>query len=220
MTSNPSQQDSEEYVAARRRLNQAEIDLKDRRERVAALRRDLPPGRVVEDYELTEMGEDGPAPVRLSWLFDDPEKSLVLIQLMYGGAQTKPCPMCTMWADGYDAVARHLKQRCNLAIVAEADISDFKALAEQRDWTNLRLISSAGTTFKVDFEMADSDGSQSPGISVFALKDGLVRHFYSGHAQLAEGHWRGLDLLSPVWNLFDLLPEGRGNWMPSVSYDD
>ena len=27
-----------------------------------------------------------------------------------------------------------------------------------------------------------------------------------------------LDLLWPIWSLFDLTPEGRGNWMPKLSY--
>jgi hypothetical protein len=26
---------------------------------------------------------------------------------------------------------------------------------------------------------------------------------------------RGIDLLSPGWNLYDLMPSGRGDWYPS-----
>jgi predicted dithiol-disulfide oxidoreductase (DUF899 family) len=26
---------------------------------------------------------------------------------------------------------------------------------------------------------------------------------------------RGIDQLTPVWNLFDLLPSGRGDWYPN-----
>ena len=33
-----------------------------------------------------------------------------------------------------------------------------------------------------------------------------------GWASLDEHHNRGIDLLSPVWNLFDLLPSGRLDW--------
>ncbi len=50
--------------------------------------------------------------------------------------------------------------------------------------------------------------------------DGTVRHFCTNGASMAEGHWRGMDLFSPVWNLFDLLPEGRGEWWPSLAYDE
>ena len=31
--------------------------------------------------------------------------------------------------------------------------------------------------------------------------------------------FRGIDLLSPVWNLLDLTPKGRGDWEPSLAYD-
>jgi predicted dithiol-disulfide oxidoreductase (DUF899 family) len=29
-----------------------------------------------------------------------------------------------------------------------------------------------------------------------------------------------MDLLSPVWNFFDLTPDGRGDWMPSLVYGE
>jgi predicted dithiol-disulfide oxidoreductase (DUF899 family) len=29
---------------------------------------------------------------------------------------------------------------------------------------------------------------------------------------------RGMDLMSPVWNLFDLLPSGRGEQEPNNTY--
>jgi predicted dithiol-disulfide oxidoreductase (DUF899 family) len=30
---------------------------------------------------------------------------------------------------------------------------------------------------------------------------------------------RHIDLLWPIWSLFDLTPEGRGEWMPKLAYD-
>ena len=36
---------------------------------------------------------------------------------------------------------------------------------------------------------------------------------------MRPGQFRGIDLLSPVWNLLDLTPEGRGDWEPSLAYD-
>jgi predicted dithiol-disulfide oxidoreductase (DUF899 family) len=32
------------------------------------------------------------------------------------------------------------------------------------------------------------------------------------------GHHRGIDPFSPVWHLYDLLPEGRENWMAKHFY--
>jgi predicted dithiol-disulfide oxidoreductase (DUF899 family) len=29
---------------------------------------------------------------------------------------------------------------------------------------------------------------------------------------------RGIDLISPVWNLLDITPEGRGQWDPTLTY--
>ena len=219
--------ESPDYQTARAELLAAEIALKDQREQVAELRRQLPEGPIVEDYVFREGSRDldnnspmSMREVRLSELFDEDHDQLVLIHFMYGGAQTDPCPMCTMWTDGYNGVAEHVRQKACLALVAEADLSQLRAWARERGWDNIRLLSSAGSTFKRDLRMADEDGSQHPGVSIFTRNpDGSVRHIYTCEAVLAEGHWRGVDLLSPVWHLFDLLPQGRGDWNPRISYD-
>ena len=68
--------------------------------------------------------------------------------------------------------------------------------------------------------MQSADGAQEPGVSVFArAADGSLAHVYTGGAVLKEGQWRGMDLLSPVWHFLDLTPEGRGDWMPRLSYE-
>jgi predicted dithiol-disulfide oxidoreductase (DUF899 family) len=217
--------ESGDYRARRQELLQAEIELKDQIERVAALRRTLPLGGVVEDYAFQEGPRDlaaGDLPmrtVRLSELFERPDQTLVLMHFMFGGAQTQPCPMCTMWADGYDGVVPHLRQRVAFGVVVAGDVAAIRAWGRQRGWRHLRLLSSAGTAYKRDFGMEDADGAQRPGVSVFRLgADGRPRHFYTQCAMMGEGHWRGMDLLSPVWNFLDLTPEGRGDWMPKRSY--
>src|SRR5437899_3057366 len=48
--------------------------------------------------------------------------------------------------------------------------------------------------------------------------------FHSWAAEMlyvpTEGHPRHVDLLWPIWNFFDLTPEGRGtDWMPKLSYE-
>jgi predicted dithiol-disulfide oxidoreductase (DUF899 family) len=46
-----------------------------------------------------------------------------------------------------------------------------------------------------------------------------VRHFYTAHPRMApEIKERGIDLITPVWNLLDLTPQGRGEWYPSLAY--
>ena len=47
-----------EYVARREELRLAEIELMEHQERVAALRRALPPGAVLGEYEFLEVPAD------------------------------------------------------------------------------------------------------------------------------------------------------------------
>lgn len=206
---------SDEYRAVRSELLEAEIALMEQRERVAELRRRLPLDTVVDDYVLV----DGDGEIKLSELFTAPDRTLVLYHFMFGKAQTEPCPMCTMWADGYNAIAPHLAQRIDFALVAAAGSDRFRTYARSRGWTNLRLLSAEDGSFKRDLGSEDNAGAQWPAVSVFRLGgDATVRHFYTGYAQMTEEKWRGIDLLSPVWHVLDLTPEGREDWYPSVRY--
>lgn len=216
---------------AQRRLREdllaAEIALKEQREKVAALRRQLPLDTPVEtDYVFAEgpadLSRNDPAAMketRLNELFAPGQDSLILIHFMFAAGAENPCPMCTMWADGYDAVAEHVAQRAAMVMVAKAEIGKLRSFAAARGWNRLRLLSSHDNGFNADFGMEDDFG-QWPGVSVFRKNaDGKVFHFYTGSAPIGPDLGRGIDLMSPVWHLFDLLPEGRGEWFPSLSYD-
>jgi predicted dithiol-disulfide oxidoreductase (DUF899 family) len=217
--------ESADYRKLRDELLAAEVALKDQRERVAALRRKLPLDMEIQDYEFHEgpadLTKDGPfAAVRLSELFDDADKPLIVYQYMYGAAQKRPCPSCTMWVDGFNGVAHHLRQTMNFAIVAQAGIRELREWGRERSWHALRLVSSEGSDFRSVLSFQDGDGKQRPGLSVFKrLQDGSVRHFYSVSAQMTDQvKLRGIDLLSPVWHLLDLTPDGRGQWDPKLKY--
>jgi predicted dithiol-disulfide oxidoreductase (DUF899 family) len=213
-------EESDLYQRQREELRLAELDLMDHVERVAALRRGLPADTVVDDYEFIDIASgDG---VRLSELFTAPDRSLVVYHFMYGKAQTEPCPLCTMWIDGYNAVAHHLSENIDFVVVAAAEPVAIKAHATSRAWTNLRLLSAGSTTFKYDLGSEEADGTQTEWISVFGRSDdGAVRHLYSKGAQMADDRReRGIDLLSPVWHLLDLTPNGRGDWYPSLDASD
>jgi predicted dithiol-disulfide oxidoreductase (DUF899 family) len=196
------------------------------RERVAELRRRLPPGAIVEDYLFEECPaslDAGDAPVRtvrLSELFTAPDRPLVLYHLMYGKKQTKPCPMCTMWIDGWNGVAHHVARNADLAVVAAAGISELRAHARNRGWSHLRLLSCGSNSFKLDLRSEDEEGRQDSTVSVFTKEsDGMIRHFYTGHPSMAgDIKERGIDLLTPVYNILDLTPRGRGNWYASLDY--
>jgi predicted dithiol-disulfide oxidoreductase (DUF899 family) len=208
--------ETHEYVSAREELLAAELDLMTQRERVAALRRGLPPGPSVEDYRFEQAGGDGGGTVALTELFTASDRTLVLYHFMIGKAQGDACPMCTMWADGWAGVAPHLAERVDFALVAGGAVSDLETLAKSRGWADLRLLGAGDSSFKVDIGGEDDGGNQMPFISVYRLEDGRPRLTWSGSAHLRDEHWRGVDLLSPVWHLLDLTPEGRGDWMPSV----
>jgi len=218
--------ESEEYLAGREELRLAEIDLRNQRERVAELRRQLPQGPAVEDYVLEEVAaplDGGDAPiqtVRLSQLFTSPARSVVLYHFMYGKKQTKPCPMCTAWIDGFNGVAHHLAQNVDFAIVAAADLATLRNHARTRGWNRLRLLSAGSSTFKYDFGSEDKDGNQDSTISVFTQdSNGAIRHSYSGHPWLGQDiKERGIDELAPIWNVMDLTPQGRGDFYAKLEY--
>jgi predicted dithiol-disulfide oxidoreductase (DUF899 family) len=218
--------ESPEYRKQREELLEAEVALRDQRERVAALRRALPRDTMVEtDHVLREMpgGLEGDAPVReikLSELVAETDHPLLLLHFMHGKAQASPCPMCTLWADGYDGVVKHLQQRANFAVLIAGDLASFSEYARSRGWRNVRILSTGDSSLKRDLGFENEDGSQNPGVSVFERsEDGAVRHFYSGGAMMRPGEFRGMDLMSPLWNFLDLTPEGRGDFMPQKSYD-
>jgi predicted dithiol-disulfide oxidoreductase (DUF899 family) len=218
--------ESEEYLAKREELRLAEIELMEHRERVAALRRALPQGAVLQDYEFLEgpagldAGDNPIRTVKLSELFTATSRPLVIYHVMFGKQQVKPCPMCTMWIDGANAVAQHLAQNMDFAVVAAADLKSLRDHARARGWNNVRLLSAGSNTFKYDLGSEDADGGQDSTISVFTKDSGnTVRHFYSVHPRMApEISQRGIDLFAPVWHYLDLTPQGRGEWVASLAY--
>ena len=218
--------ESPEYLAKREELRQAEIELMRQRERVAELRRALPPGAIIQDYEFLEGptaldgGDEPLRTVRLSELFTGPDRPLVIYQFMFGKKQANACPMCTAWIDGYNGVAHHIAQNIDFAIVAAADPVTLRTYARDRGWNKLRLLSAGESTFKYDLGSEDREGHQDSTISVFSRDaDGTLRHFYSGHPWLAQDiKERGIDELTPIWNLMDLTPQGRGKWYASLAY--
>lgn len=218
--------ESSDYLTKREALRLAEIELMRQRERVAELRRNLPEGATVQDYQFEEGPrslDSGDVPVstpRLSELFTKPERSLVIYHLMFGKKQIKPCPMCTAWLDGVNGVAHHLAQNLDFAVVAAADVPALRAHARARGWDKLRLLSAANSSFKYDLGSEDREGAQDSTVSVFTRNAaGTVRHCYTGHPKMSPDiQQRGIDLLTPIWHFMDLTRQGRGNWYASLAY--
>ena len=108
----------------------------------------------------------------------------------------------------------------DVVIVAATDPAALRAHARKRGWDNLRLLSCGASTFKYDPGSEDREGKQDSTVSVFTRDaDGTLRHFYTAHPSMAKDiKERGIDLLSPVYHILDLTPQGRGNWYASFNY--
>ena len=65
-----------------------------------------------------------------------------------------------------------------------------------------------------------AEGNQDSTVSVFTRdSDATLRHFYSAHSSMANDiKERGIDLLTPVWNILDLTPQGRRDWYAELGY--
>lgn len=235
--------ESAEYRAARDRLLAQEIELRRAMERVAALRRGLPQGGVVpEDYVFQGAGADGaPTDVRLSELFAPGIDSLVIYNFMFPrhpgddrpgpkDGQTAllplaetPCPSCTALLDQLDGAAEHVSQRVNLVAVANAPLERVSTFANERGWRRLRLVSSAGNTYKRDYHGETPDGHQMPMLNVFHRDGETIRHFWGSELLYAPTDTgqdpRHAGTIEPLWNLFDLTPKGRPtDWNEQLTY--
>jgi predicted dithiol-disulfide oxidoreductase (DUF899 family) len=235
--------ESAEYRQARDQLLQQETELRRITEAVAAARRALPPGGVVpEDYLFHGQGPDGgAATVRLSELFAPGRHSLVIYSMMFPrdplddspgprSGQTAllplaegPCPSCTALLDQLDGAAEHAAQRVNLAVVAKAPVGQVLTFARERGWRRLRLLSSAGSSYNRDYLAETADGTQRPMLNVFRRDGNTIRHFWGSellYAPVDPGQEpRHVGTIEPLWNLFDLTPDGRGtDWYEQFSY--
>jgi predicted dithiol-disulfide oxidoreductase (DUF899 family) len=236
--------ESREYRAARDRLLERETELRRTMEAVAAARRELPPGGLVrKDYVFQGAGVDGsPTDVRLSELLEPGKDSLLIYSFMFprdpgdptpgpAGGETGrlplaegPCPSCTALLDQLDGAAEHASQHVNLAVVAKAPLPRVLAFAHERGWRRLRLLSSAGNTYNADYFAETPDGVQRPMLTVFHRDGDEIRHFWSSELLYAPSdpgqEPRHVGTLEPLWNLFDLTPEGRPvDWFEQFSYE-
>ena len=235
--------ESAEYRRARDQLLQQETELRRLTEAVATVRRALPPGGVVpEEYLFHGQGPDGAAAtVRLSELFAPGRDSLVIYSMMFPrdprddspgptNGQTAllplaegPCPSCTALVDQLDGAAEHAAQRINLAVVAKAPAERVLTFGRERGWRRLRLLSSAGSSYNPDYLAETADGTQRPMLNVFHRDGTTIRHFWGSellYAPVDPGEEpRHVGTIEPIWNLFDLTPEGRGtDWYEQFSY--
>jgi len=221
--------ENDTYRKARNELLEAEVALRRNIEAVATLRRELPLGGPVKEDYVFEEGppnlNDPPTTrhVHLSELFQPGKDTLAIYSYMFGPSMKEPCVSCTSILDGLNGTAKHATQRMNFAVAAKSPLERIRNVARERAWNNLRLLSSANNTYNLDYKGESPDGSQQPALNIFVRRDGKIYHFYNtelmfGPSELGQDQ-RHLDMVWPLWNLFDFTPEGRGtDWYPKLKY--
>jgi predicted dithiol-disulfide oxidoreductase (DUF899 family) len=209
--------ESNEYRTARQQLLIEEIELRRHQERVAALRRNLPPGgEVPADYHFVdESGND----VTLADLFGDRD-TLIVYSYMFGPERDAPCPMCTSLMGGLDHKIADIRQRAAIAFTARSPIDRLREAKKARGWKELPVFSDETGDYTRDY--VSPDDSDMPGYNVFVRADGKIRHFWSEEItfDMADPGQdpRGLEI-DPLWLVLDTIPEGRGSdWYPKLTY--
>jgi predicted dithiol-disulfide oxidoreductase (DUF899 family) len=207
---------SEEWRAARVRLLEREKELTRLGDDVARERRELPWVPVEKTYTFdTSAGEK-----TLAGLFDG-RSQLLVYHFMMGPDWTEGCPSCSYLSDHWDGALVHLNQRdITLTCVSRAPLEAIEAYKQRMGW-RFPWASSLRSDFNFDFGVSFTDEQvangaeynfrrrdntvlyeELPGLSSFALAEGVVYHTYSTYE-------RGLDGLVGAYRLMDLAPKGR-----------
>jgi predicted dithiol-disulfide oxidoreductase (DUF899 family) len=221
----------EEWNRAREELLKEEKELTRRNDELARRRRELPWVRVDKEYTFeTDQGTRN-----LVDLFDG-RSQLLVYHFMFGPAYEAGCPVCSSIADNIDSNVTHLSARdVTMICVSRAPLEKLQAYKQRMGW-NFDWVSSHGGDFNFDFgfsytedqvrsflgdgpppvifEVAAACGtdpagymSEGPGLSAFALSDGVVHHTYTTTA-------RGLDPVMGYYGLLDRAPMGRNEGDP------
>ncbi len=188
-------------LSAKARMEALEKRIRKDKLALVALRRSIAP-EPVSDYTL--LAHDG-SPVKLSEMFGSRD-DLILVHNMGKG-----CAYCTMWADGFTGLVKHLENRAGFVVVSKDPVDVQRTFYQGRGW-NFKMYSSYGTDFNRDMGYETETGSQQPGVSAFHRDaDGTIRR--TGYTGFGPG-----DDFCAVWPMLDLLPGGPAGWGPKFTY--
>jgi predicted dithiol-disulfide oxidoreductase (DUF899 family) len=219
--SKPFLNESSEYREARTKLLAEEIELRRQIQRVAELRRELPPGGEASD-KYRFLDADGKEH-RLADLFGRHD-TLVSYFWMYGPERERPCPMCTSLVGSWDIPAVDVEQRVALAILGRSPVARQLEFARERGWDHLKFYQTVGDDFARDYRGLADDGSEWAMLQVWKREGDKVRLFWAaeGGPETADP---GFDPHiapdpTPLWTILDLTPGGRGtDWYPKLEYN-
>jgi len=171
-------------------------------QKLAELRRQVPP-TTIGDYELTDWSGNK---VAISELFGDKDELIVVHNM------GKSCSYCTLWADGFIGITKHIEDRAAFVVTSPDDPETQRQFARDRGW-NFRMLSTKDSTFKHDLGFEPKPKNYQPGVSV-------IRKLPNGELQHVSKSWFGPgDAFCAVWHFFDLLPSER-EWHPKYHYGE
>lgn len=211
----------EQWLEERLDLLEAEKELTRLGDKLRQRRLDLPQVRMDKDYSF----DTGEGEATLPELFRG-RSQLVVYHFMYAPHWEEGCPSCSAVADGFDTTHLHLQNHdVAFTAVSRAPLDKLLAYRERMGWS-FPWASSAPSDFNIDFNVSFTEESvaagqsynfrplegwqldaanlpfEGPGMSAFAIDDGIVHHTYSTYA-------RGIDALWNMWQWLDRAPLGR-----------
>jgi predicted dithiol-disulfide oxidoreductase (DUF899 family) len=221
-----------DWQAERDELLREEKELTRRGDELAEKRRRLPWVPVEKDYRFeTERGTMG-----LADLFAG-RSQLLVYHFMFGPSYTAGCPACSSIADTLAPQVPHLKARdTTLLLASRGPLASLLAYRERMGW-DIDWVSSAGSDFNRDIgflhteeelkpflegeipatvvqnaEMCGTSAAgyvaEGPGLSVYAVDDGVVYRTYVSTS-------RGLEPAMAYYFLLDRVPKGRDEGGPN-----
>jgi len=208
---------TDEWLEARKQLLIQEKEFTRLRDQLSGQRRELPWVKVEKNYVF-----EGPSgKTTLAELFEG-RSQLIIYHFMFGPDWEAGCPHCSFWADNFDAIIVHLKQRdVTMIAVSRAPLQKLTEFKKRMGWS-FKWVSSFDSDFNFDFHVSftpeqlarkevfynfkihdDVGSSEREGVSVF-YKDptGSVFHTYATYE-------RGIDMLNTAYHYLDLVPKGR-----------
>ncbi|NUR77442.1 MAG: DUF899 domain-containing protein [Thermoleophilia bacterium] len=216
----------EEWQAARDELLAEEKELTRRGDELARKRRELPWVPVEKDYRF----ETTDGTKSLADLFAG-RSQLLIYHFMFGPDYEAGCPVCSSIADTLDPNAVHLKARdVTLICSSRASVEKLQRYKERMGWS-FNWVSTVGSDFhrelgflhtreelepflageippvvELNARACGTDAAtyvaEGPGLSVYALSDGVVYRTYVSTA-------RGLEPAMAYYGLLDRTPIGR-----------
>jgi predicted dithiol-disulfide oxidoreductase (DUF899 family) len=149
----------EEWIAARKKLLEAEKELTRRSDGVARKRQELPWVRIEKDYRFeTDQGS-----ASLADLFRG-RSQLLMYHFMFGPDYKAGCPSCSAIADGFNGFAIHLANHdVMLWAASRAPLAKLQEYKKRMGWT-FPWASSFGSDFNFDFDVSFTEDQQRKGI--------------------------------------------------------